>query len=292
MSPPGTYDLKLLPAQLISSLAGQYTVLGQVAHGSMATVFAADDVHTHARVAIKVLDPRLVASLTTERFHREIAILQRLTHPRIVPLLASGEIERGAGLPHLCYYVMPFEGETLSSRLAQEAPLPLLEVRRLASDLAEAIDYAHLESIVHRDVKPDNVLLRDGRALLCDFGIARAVVAAGGERISSSGVVIGTAGYLSPEQAAGRNDIDGRVDVYGLGCVVYEMLTGEMPFTGPSVQAVIAKHMSASPPPIRTVRPDVPAYMEAAVMQALSKDREDRPASAGALAAALRSDAH
>lgn len=274
--------------RLAAGLAGQYAVRGQVGRGSMATVFVADDLRTGGRVAIKVLDPRLVASLTVERFHREIAILQRLSHPRIVPLLASGEVGEGLGRLGLCYYIMPFEGETLGSRLAEVGPLPLEEVRRLAADLGEAIDYAHREGIVHRDVKPDNVLLREGRGLLCDFGIARAVVAAGGERISSSGVVIGTAGYLSPEQAAGRNDIDGRVDVYGMGCVLYEMLTGEMPFTGPSVHAVILKHLTAVAPPIRTVRPDVPAYVEAAVMRALSKNRDDRPASAGALAAALQ----
>jgi serine/threonine-protein kinase len=243
----------------------------------MAKVYRAEDRIRGGDVAIKVLRRELVAALGHERFLREIRILGRLHHPNILPLLDSGE---GGGS---LYFVAPYIAGSLQRRLERGGPLPLSEVIRLARDIASALDHARRQDVIHRDVKPGNVLLDQERAIVCDFGVARALEAAGGERLgSSSGFAIGTPAYMSPEQAMG-GAIDARADVYGLGCVLYEMLTGEPPFTGPTPQAILARSLAGEVRPVRTVRPEVPAVMEAAIGSALASDRDLRPRTAGDL---------
>ncbi|MBA3894679.1 MAG: serine/threonine protein kinase [Gemmatimonadales bacterium] len=265
---------------LQAHLGDRYRLQGEVARGGMARVYRAYDPVAAAQVAIKILRPELAASLGHERFLREIRILGRLHHPNILPLLDSRE---GGGS---LYYVTPFiAGSSLQARLERDGPLPLVEVVRIARDIAAALDHAHRTDVIHRDVKPGNVLLDDERALVCDFGIARAVELAGGELLSaSSGFVLGTPAYMSPEQATGGT-IDSRCDVYGLGCVLYEMLTGEPPFTGPTAQAVLARSLAGEFRPLKTVRPDVPAHAEAAIHLALASEAERRPPTAGELMA-------
>jgi eukaryotic-like serine/threonine-protein kinase len=238
----------------------------------MARVFRADDLVRGGEVAIKVLRSELGAVLGHDRFLREIRILGRLRHPNILPLLHSSEA--GGSL----YYVAPYiAGSSLQKRLAREGPLPIGDVVRIARDVAAALDYAHSQDVIHRDVKPGNVLLDDDRALVCDFGIARAVALAGGDRlVTSSGFALGTPAYMSPEQSTG-GAIDFRSDVYGLGCVMYEMLTGETPFAGVTAQAVLARSLTGDCRPIRTVRPEVSPSAEAAIRSALASVPERRP---------------
>jgi serine/threonine-protein kinase len=240
----------------------------------MARVYRAQDRTRGGDVAIKVLRPELAAALGHERFLREIRIMGRLHHPNILPLLDSGE---GGGS---LYFIAPYIAGSLQRRLERDGPLPLAEVTRIARDVAAALDYARQQDVIHRDVKPGNVLLDRERAIVCDFGVARALEVAGGERlISSSGFAIGTPAYMSPEQATG-GAVDARTDVYGLGCVLYEMLTGEPPFTGPTPQAILARSLAGEIRPMRTVRPEVPAGMEAAIRAALASDRDLRPETA------------
>ena len=228
-------------------------------------------------MAIKVLRPELAAALGPERFLREIRIMGRLHHPNILPLLDSGE---GGGS---LYFIAPYIAGSLQRRLEQHGPLPLTEVTRIARDVAAALDHARQQDVIHRDIKPGNVLLNEGRAIVCDFGVARALEVAAGERlISSSGFAIGTPAYMSPEQAMG-GEIDARADVYGLGCVLYEMLTGEPPFLGPTPQAILARSLAGEVRPVRTVRPEVPSAVEAAIAAALAGDRDRRPRTAGEL---------
>jgi serine/threonine-protein kinase len=247
----------------------------------MATVYLAEDTESGERVAVKVLRKELTAILGATRFYREIAILRRLKHPSIVPVLDS----RQAG--SRLYYVMPYiSGDSVRVRLERQGPLRLDEVIRIAGYVAGAIDYAHEHGVLHRDIKPENVLLEGTRALVCDFGVARAIEAAGSEFSSSSGLVVGTPVYMSPEQAtAGR--VDRLSDVYALGCVIYEMLAGEPPFAGTTAQAILARKLSEPPRSLRTVRPEVPPAIERAVLFALEKDPARRPESAGALAGML-----
>jgi serine/threonine protein kinase len=268
-----------LPA-LQAHLGDRYRLHGEVAHGGMARVYRAVDLVRGGEVAIKVLRPELAAALGHGRFLQEIRILARLRHPNILPLLDSGE--GGGSLYYASRYI---PGSSLQRRLATEAPLPLDEVVRIGRDVAAALDYAHRSEVIHRDVKPGNILLDDDRALVCDFGIARAVELAGGDRLaSSSGFVLGSPAYMSPEQAT-AGAIDSRCDVYGLGCVLYEMLTGEPPFTGPTAQAVLARSLSGEFPAVRTLRPDVPAAAEAAIRSALASEPDRRPGTAGELVA-------
>jgi serine/threonine protein kinase len=243
----------------------------------MARVYRAEDRSRGGDVAIKVLRRELAAALGHERFLREIRILGRLHHLNILPLLDSGE---GGGS---LYFIAPYIAGSLQRRLEQHGPLPLEEVTRIARDIAAALDHARQQDVIHRDVKPGNVLLDEGRAIVCDFGVARALEVAGGERFgSSSGFAIGTPAYMSPEQAMG-GAIDARADVYGLGCVLYEMLTGEPPFTGPTPQAILARSLAGEVRPVRTLRPEVPSVVEAAIVAALANDRDLRPGTAGEL---------
>ena len=259
-------------------LSDRFHIHGEAGRGGMARVYRAEDLIRGGEVAIKVLRPELTAALGHDRFLREIRILARLHHPNILPLLDSREV--GGSL----YYVTPFiAGSSLQRRLEQDDRLSMDDVVRIARDIAAALDHAHKSSVIHRDINPGIVLLDQERALVCDFGISRAVELAAGDMLSaSSGFAVGTPAYMSPEQAMGGK-IDSRCDVYGLGCVLYEMLTGEPPFRGPSAQAVLARSLSGEFRAVRTVRPDVPAPAEAAVRSALASDPGRRPGTAGEL---------
>jgi serine/threonine-protein kinase len=266
---------------LQAALGGRYRLSRELGHGGMATVYLAEDSDTGYLVAVKVLRRELTAILGATRFQREIEILTRLRHPRIVPVLDS----RDAG--GRLYYVMPYiSGQSLREKLVREGSLPLTEVMRIASDIATAVDHAHENGVLHRDIKPANVLLEGGRALMCDFGVARAIEVAGSESFSSGGLVVGTPAYMSPEQATG-GEVDQRSDVYAFGCVLYEVLAGEPPFTGPTAQAIVARQLSGSPPPLTTVRPDLPADIQSALFRALEVDPANRPGSAGLLVSLL-----
>jgi len=248
----------------------------------MATVYLAHDVQHDRKVAVKVLHADLYAVLGPERFRREIQVLTRLTHPHILPLYDFGEADG-----HL-YYVMPYvRGESLAARLDRECQLPLDEAISISVQVASALDYAHREGFVHRDIKPDNILLEDGQAIVADFGIAHAISTAGEEKLTQTGVTLGTPAYMSPEQAMAERDLDGRSDIYSLGCVLYEMLAGQPPFTGPTAQAIIARHALEDVPPVTVVRTTVPPEIEDAITQAMSKVRVDRFKTASAFADAL-----
>src|SRR5438128_8778982 len=226
----------------------------------MATVYLAHDLRHDRPVALKVLRPELAAAIGPERFLREIQIAARLTHPNILPLHDSGEAEG------LLYYVMPYvEGESLRDRLGREKQLPLDDALQIAREVADALSYAHSHDVIHRDVKPENVLLEAGHAVVSDFGIARAITAAGTEKQTQTGIAVGTPAYMSPEQAVGSKDLDGRSDLYSLGCVLYEMLAGQPPFTGPTVESVVHQHLTAEARSITQIRPAVPAEVAAAL---------------------------
>jgi serine/threonine protein kinase len=267
---------------LRKALAGRYTIEREVGHGAMATVYLARDLRYDRRVAVKVLSRELAAALGAERFLREIDILAHLNHPHILPLLDSGD----AG--GFLFYVMPFvEGESLRLRLDRETQLPIADALAITREVALALDYAHRQGFIHRDVKPENILLSDGLALVADFGIARAVNrAAERDQLTGSGLSPGTPPYMAPEQASG-GEVDSRCDIYALGCVLYEMLAGQPPFPGPTAQAVLARHLADPVPPLRTVRTTVPVGVERAVFKALAKVPADRFATAGEFAAAL-----
>jgi len=253
------------------ALAGRYTVERELGHGGTATVYLAQDLKLGRPVAIKVLRREIAAAVGAERFLREIEIAARLSHPHILTLHDSGEANG------FLYYVMPYvEGESLRGRLDREPQLPVAEALRITRAVAEALTYAHGHGVVHRDVKPENILLSDATVQVADFGIARAITAAGWESLTETGIAVGTPFYMSPEQAAGERLIDGRSDVYSLGCVVYEMLAGGPPFTGPSAQAIVARHALDPVPPLRTIRPELPAAVDQALGKALSKAPADR----------------
>src|SRR2546425_124715 len=279
--PPALPELDLLP-RLRTGLAARYRVERELAHGRMATVFLAHDLKHGRPVAIKVLHPELAAAVGTTRFLREIGFAAQLQHPHIVPLHDSGEQD---GLP---YFVMPYvAGESLRARLEREPQLPIPEAVRIMGDVAQALGYAHGLGVVHRDIKPENILLEDGHALVADFGIARAITAAGSERLTETGIALGTPAYMSPEQGAEDGQVDGRSDLYALGCVAYEMLAGTPPFTGPTAQAILARHALDPVAPIRTVRGTVPSGVERAVLKALAKVAADRYPGATEFAQAL-----
>ncbi len=269
-------------SRLQVALADRYAIEREVGHGGMATVYRARDLKHHRVVALKVLRPELAAVLGAERFLREIEIAAQLNHPHILPLFDSGEA-RG-----LLYYVMPFvEGPALRDRLAREKQLSIEEALGIARHVAAALSYAHSTGIVHRDIKPENILLSRGEAVVADFGIARAVAAAASDRLTATGIAVGTPPYMSPEQAAGEHELDGRSDIYSLGCVLYEMLAGQPPFIGPTTESVLHQHLCLRAPPVRALRSTVPAAVEQALDRALAKVPADRFATAGDLDAAL-----
>jgi serine/threonine-protein kinase len=273
-------------SRLSAALVERYAVERELGRGGMATVWLATDTRHRRKVALKVLHPELTAVLGPERFLQEIEITASFQHPHILPLFDSEDADGQL------YYVMPYvDGETLRARLDRETQLPLDEAVRTACEIADALAYAHARGIVHRDVKPENVLLHGAHALVADFGIALAVQQAGGGRLTQTGLSLGTPQYMSPEQAMGERTLDARSDVYALGAVLYEMLVGEPPFTGATTQAIVAKVMAERPVPPRTVRDTVPPHLEAAILRALAKVPADRFASAPAFAAALTAPA-
>jgi serine/threonine-protein kinase len=264
-----------VPAPLAAALADRYTLERELGQGGMATVYLATDVRHNRRVAIKVLHQEVGSAVGVERFLKEIQLTAALQHPHILPLFDSGV----AG--DRVFYVMPFvEGETLRARLDREQQLPVADALRLTQEVASALSYAHQRGIVHRDIKPENILLQGGQALVADFGIALAATQAGGARLTQTGISLGTPQYMSPEQAMGERTIDARTDLFALGAVAYEMLTGEPPFSGPSVQAVVSKVLTSQPVPVDELRRNVPEAAAAAIMSALEKLPADRPVSA------------
>ena len=269
-------------ARLSSALSGRYAIERELGRGGMATVYLANDLKHSRRVALKVLRPDLAHTLGAERFLREIRFAANLSHPNILPLFDSGEADG------VLFYVMPnVEGESLRDKLATSTKLPVDEAVRLTAEIADALDYAHKQGVLHRDIKPENIMLLQGHALIADFGIGKAVGEVEGEAFTQSGASVGTPAYMSPEQAAGEH-VDGRSDIYSLGCMLYEMLAGEQPFTGPTVQAVIAKRFVQTPADITALREGVARHVARALQQSMARAPIDRFDTAGALATALR----
>jgi serine/threonine protein kinase/tetratricopeptide (TPR) repeat protein len=263
---------------LEAGLRGRYAIERELGVGGMAVVFLAQDLRHERKVALKVLRPEVAAEIGAERFLREIKMAAGLTHPHILPVHDSGEADG------LLFFVMPnMEGRSLRERLDAERQLPLADALRLTREVASALDYAHRHGVVHRDVKPENILLHEGSAMVADFGIGKAM---SGASITQTGMIVGTPSYMSPEQASGEADLDGRSDLYSLGCVLYEMLAGEPPFTGPTVQAIITKRFIAPVPQVRATR-DVPEPVDAVVTRALARTPVDRFATAAEFVAAL-----
>ena len=265
-----------------TALADRYAIRREIGSGGTAHVYLADDLKHGRAVALKILRAELAPTLVAERFLREIQLAAQLSHPHILPVYDSGE---AAGR---LYYVMPYvAGESLRERLRRNGPLPIEEARQLAREVASALAFAHAAGVVHRDIKPENILLSGGHAVVADFGIARALEAAGAESLTHGGIVVGTPAYMSPEQATGDYPVDGRSDVYSLGCVLYEMLAGVPPFEGRTVQAVLTAHLTDAPPRLRALRREVPRALEGTVARALAKVPGDRFASAAELADVL-----
>jgi serine/threonine-protein kinase len=279
--------------RLGTALAGRYVIERELGRGGMATVYLADDLKHHRKVAIKVLRPELGYLLGADRFTREIRVAAALSHPHILPLHDSGA--GGSGAESLLWFTMPYvRGESLRQKLIREKQLSIGEAIGIVRQVASALDHAHAQGLIHRDIKPENVLLHEGEAMVTDFGIALAISRAGGqrgggveERLTGTGISLGTPQYMSPEQAAGDSALDARSDVYSLGCVLYELLAGEPPYTGATAQAVMAKRFTDPVPTIRRLRPTVPPAVEQALQKALARVPADRFASAGAFALAL-----
>jgi serine/threonine-protein kinase len=272
-----------LLGRLQTALSNRYRLDREVGAGGMATVYLAEDVRHDRRVALKVLRPELAAVIGAERFLAEIKLTANLQHPHILPLFDSGEADG------YLFYVMPFvTGETLRDRMNHERQLPVGEAIKITVEVASALDYAHRQGVVHRDIKPENILLHDGSALVADFGIALAASKASGARMTETGMSLGTPHYMSPEQAMGEREITARSDVYALGAVLYEMLTGEPPFTGSTAQAVVARVLTENPRPLVTQRHTIPRHVEAAVLTALEKLPADRFTTATEFAEALK----
>ena len=271
-----------LSQHLSVDVGDRYVVERELGAGGWATVYLAEDVKHHRKVAMKVLHREVAASLGVERFLREIKIAATLSHPHILAVYDSGQMD---GVP---YYVMPYmEGESLRKRIERDVQLPIEDVLHIARQIASALGYSHGHDVIHRDINPANILLQEDHVVVADFGIAMALQIAGGERLTESGVTVGTPQYMSPEQAAGESKIDRRTDIYSLGAVTYEMLVGEPPHTGPTVQSILARVVSQPPAPIRVLRPAVPETVDRAVLKALAKTPVDRFDSAAAFAAAL-----
>ncbi len=271
-----------LTTRITAALAGRYTILRELGHGGMAVVFLAEDVRHGRRVAVKVVRPEVLTALGPERFEREIGFAARLSHPHILPLFDSGVAD------DLVFFVMPYvTGESLRERLDRERPIPIEEAVKIGRDVASALAYAHAQGIIHRDIKPENILLEGGEARVADFGIARAIHAGTGDPITTSGLVVGTPLYMSPEQASGATNLDARSDLYALGTVLYEMLGGEPPFSGASAQAIMARQTHDTPTPIAVLREAVPPALADLVHRMLRKLPADRPAGAEEVVHAL-----
>jgi serine/threonine-protein kinase len=278
-------------------LADRYELERELGQGGMATVYLARDLRHDRKVAVKVLRPELAAAID-DRFLREITTTAGLRHPHILPLFDSGQatlppfptppVPPVPTAPTVLYYVMPYvEGESLDDRLRREGRLPVDDALRIAREVADALGYAHAHGVLHRDIKPANILLESGHAVVADFGIARAFQAAGGERLTQAGMAVGTPAYMSPEQAAGEAQLDGRSDLYSLGCVLHEMLTGAPPFSGASAAGVLSRHLTAVAPPVSAARPDLPAGVDAIVARLLAKEPDRRFPGAPQLISAL-----
>ena len=266
----------------MSIVASQYEFIREIGRGGMAIVMLAHD-RTHDRsVAIKLLRQELAGAVNHQRFLREMRVLAHLQHPNIVPLYDSGVLD------DVPFYVMPYiQGESLRARIDREKQLPVSETLRITSEVADALGYAHSQGVVHRDIKPENILLSGGHALVADFGIARAMMEAADDRLTDTGLAVGTLAYMSPEQAAGGSDVDGRADIYSLGCVAFEMLAGVPPFVAATPQAVIARRMAEEAPPVRDLRGTVPPGVSEAIARALERVPADRWGSADEFARAL-----
>lgn len=264
------------------AFADRYAIERALGRGGMATVFLGRATGTQRAVAVKVLHPEFAISVGVARFRREMHILASLDHASILPMIDSGS----AG--SFIYYAMPLaEGGTLAGRLSQQRRLPLSDTIAIARQVAAALDHAHARNVIHRDIKPDNIMFEGTRALVADFGVARAVERAAGDVISSSGLIVGTPAYMSPEQAAGEVDLDHRTDIYALACVVFEMLAGEPPFAGRTAQIVMSRHVHEPPPSVCILRPDLPATLDHVLKRGLAKEPADRPASARELVEAM-----
>jgi tRNA A-37 threonylcarbamoyl transferase component Bud32 len=276
----GAGGLDLLP--LMSTISDRYVFERELGRGGMATVMLAHDLVQERFVAIKILRPELAGALSHQRFVREMHLTAQLQHPHIVPLYDSGIAD------DVPFYVMPYiEGESLRARLDRQKQLPLPDAVRIATDIASALEYAHARGLVHRDIKPENVLLTGGQALLADFGVAHAVAEAAEDRITSTGLAVGTPAYMSPEQASGDRNIDARTDIYSLGCVLFEMIAGIPPFVGPTPQAVVARRLAADAPPVRELRPTASPALEKTIARSLERVPADRFSTAQDFAAAL-----
>lgn len=278
-------------ARVAAALEGRYTVQREIGRGGMASIYLAEDVRHRRPVAVKVLHPEMAATVGAKRFVREIQTEARLAHPNIVPLLDSGD---AAGV---LYYVMPLvEGESLRTRLDRTRPLPVGEALHIATEIADALDCAHRHNVLHRDIKPENILLQEGHAVVVDFGIARAITHANAEalddRITATGVTVGTLDYMSPEQAAGEASLDGRSDIYAVGCVLHEMLVGVPPFRAPSMSALLARIMDFPVPSVRERRAEVPDAVDALVRRCLAKRPGGRFGTAAELRTALERARH
>ncbi|MDB4872245.1 MAG: protein kinase, partial [Gemmatimonadales bacterium] len=269
--------------RLRKAIASRYEIERELGHGAMATVYLARDLKHNREVAVKVLLGDVGFALGPERFRREIDLASHLSHPHILPIYDSGEADGEL------YYVMPYvAGESLRARLNRERQLPLEDALRITCEVASALDHSHRHGIIHRDIKPENILLEDGQAMVADFGIARAVDSMGEGRLTSTGVSLGTPTYMSPEQGMADPSLDGRSDIYSLGCVLYEMLAGQPPFTGRTTQALIARHSLDQVPSLSVVRQSIPEDVEDAVLRSLEKVPADRFATAAEFAAALK----
>jgi serine/threonine protein kinase len=269
-------------AGLNAALEGRYRIEHEIGRGGMATVYLATDLKHERKVALKVLKPELAAVVGSDRFLAEIKTTAKLQHPHVLALYDSGEAAS------FLYYVMPYvDGESLRDRLDREHQLSVDDALRIATDVAEALDYAHRQGVVHRDIKPGNILLQDGKAVVSDFGIALAVGVAGGRRLTETGLNLGTPSYMSPEQAAGDANVGATTDIHALGCVLYEMLVGEPPFGGSTSQVILGRIIAGEFAPVARQRPSIPMHVDAAVAKSLERVPADRFSSASRFAEAL-----